>query len=59
MSSSKLIFKSDVIRLLDEYVKSHTHGKEAKTLLRAVRHDVRHRLQKEASLLWKDSCRKA
>lgn len=37
--------KADVIRLLTEYLKKHAGDKHARTVLRAIRHDVKHNLQ--------------
>ena len=37
----QLVRKSDVLRLLNEYYECHTEDPQARTVIRAIRHDVR------------------
>ena len=43
-SSPALVRKSDVIRLLNEYLNDKDAPAHTRTVLRAIRHDVRHDL---------------
>ena len=45
LASNALVRKSDVIRLINEYLDHHVNDNEhLKTVLRAIRHDVKHDL---------------